>query len=230
MADTEYERYLRTDELLALQKPPEEMAHPDELQFQVVHQVSELWMKLIGHETGRALALMEADQPVAASYPLERANSVLGLLQQQLTLLRSMSPWDYHAIRATLGHGSGMDSPGYRQILGLAGRLGPVFEALLRRQGVELDAVFVEAGAHAALFRLAEGLITYDEGLQRFRYEHLRVTQRAIGLGVMGTGGMAVQELERGLARTFLPALWAVRDRLTARAVAEAEAGRPTSS
>ena len=36
--DSDYERYLRTDELLALQKPPEEQAHRDELLFQTVHQ------------------------------------------------------------------------------------------------------------------------------------------------------------------------------------------------
>ncbi len=34
---TDYERYLRTDELLALQKSPEQRSHPDELMFQVVH-------------------------------------------------------------------------------------------------------------------------------------------------------------------------------------------------
>jgi tryptophan 2,3-dioxygenase len=39
---SDYERYLRTDELLALQKTPAEQAHRDELLFQTVHQSSEL--------------------------------------------------------------------------------------------------------------------------------------------------------------------------------------------
>src|SRR5207302_4651108 len=43
---SDYERYLRTDELLALQKTPAESAHRDELLFQVVHQSSELWLRL----------------------------------------------------------------------------------------------------------------------------------------------------------------------------------------
>ena len=43
---SDYERYLRTDELLALQKGPGEWAHRDELLFQTVHQSSELWLKL----------------------------------------------------------------------------------------------------------------------------------------------------------------------------------------
>ena len=45
-ARRDYERYLRTDELLALQKPEDERAHHDELLFQTVHQSSELWLKL----------------------------------------------------------------------------------------------------------------------------------------------------------------------------------------
>ena len=49
---SDYERYLRTDELLSLQKPPEERVHHDELLFQTVHQSSELWLKL-GHDRGR---------------------------------------------------------------------------------------------------------------------------------------------------------------------------------
>jgi tryptophan 2,3-dioxygenase len=39
------ERYLRTDELLALRKTPDEQVHRDELLFQTVHQASELWLQ-----------------------------------------------------------------------------------------------------------------------------------------------------------------------------------------
>ena len=58
MALTDYEKYIRTDELLALQKTPAELSCHDELQFQVVHQVAELWMKLVGHEIGRVCHLI----------------------------------------------------------------------------------------------------------------------------------------------------------------------------
>ncbi len=44
-AASDYERYLRTDELLALQKTPADWAHRDELLFTAVHQTSELWLK-----------------------------------------------------------------------------------------------------------------------------------------------------------------------------------------
>jgi len=53
---SDYERYLRTDELLALQKSPDERTHPDELLFQTVHKSSELWLKLGTSEVARATA------------------------------------------------------------------------------------------------------------------------------------------------------------------------------
>jgi tryptophan 2,3-dioxygenase len=43
-APSDYERYLNTEELLSLQKGPDEWVHRDELLFQVVHQSSELWL------------------------------------------------------------------------------------------------------------------------------------------------------------------------------------------
>ena len=57
---SDYERYLRTDDLLALQKTPEERSHPDELLFQTVHQSSELWLKLGTSEVARATAHVRA--------------------------------------------------------------------------------------------------------------------------------------------------------------------------
>src|SRR5213592_4137084 len=64
---SDYERYLRTDELLALQKPPAEQVHRDELLFQTVHQTSELWLKLAGAEVEEATALIDADRLAAAT-------------------------------------------------------------------------------------------------------------------------------------------------------------------
>ena len=57
---SDYERYLRTDELLALQKTPEEMPHRDELLFQTVHQSSELWLKLACFEVETSTQLAPA--------------------------------------------------------------------------------------------------------------------------------------------------------------------------
>ena len=56
---SDYERYLRTDELLELQKTADERVHHDELLFQTVHQTSELWLKLAGTEVDEAAAAIE---------------------------------------------------------------------------------------------------------------------------------------------------------------------------
>src|SRR4029077_2856817 len=56
---SDYERYLRTDELLALQKTSGEWVHRDELLFQTVHQSSELWLKLAVTEVAEATRLID---------------------------------------------------------------------------------------------------------------------------------------------------------------------------
>src|SRR5438105_13175988 len=76
-AASDYERYLRTDELLALQKPAGEMSHPDELTFQVVHQSSELLLKAAAWEMARARDLIEAGDFDNAARLLRRANRML---------------------------------------------------------------------------------------------------------------------------------------------------------
>src|ERR1700682_4171032 len=54
--DTDYERYVRVPELLELQKPVDELSHPEERLFQVTHQAAELWLHHIDHEIGRVAA------------------------------------------------------------------------------------------------------------------------------------------------------------------------------
>ena len=63
---SDYERYLRTDELLSLQRAPEEQVHRDELLFQTVHQSSELWLKLACFEVEAATAHLRAHEPAPA--------------------------------------------------------------------------------------------------------------------------------------------------------------------
>ena len=41
---TDYEKYIRTEELLALQKAPDALSCHDEMQFQIVHQAHELYI------------------------------------------------------------------------------------------------------------------------------------------------------------------------------------------
>src|SRR4029078_4664498 len=74
---SDYERYLRTDELLALQKAPDEWVHRDELLFQTVHQSSELWLKHAWMEVEEATRLIEARATAAAPRVLVRANHAI---------------------------------------------------------------------------------------------------------------------------------------------------------
>src|SRR2546427_13208236 len=72
---SDYERYLRTDDLLALQKTPEEMVHRDELLFQTVHQSSELWLKLACYEGEAATRDLREPGLPAALRLLRRATA-----------------------------------------------------------------------------------------------------------------------------------------------------------
>src|SRR5438477_426681 len=100
---SDYERYLRTDELLALQKPPDECVHRDELLFQTVHQASELWLKLAAAEVEEATELISADQFAGASRLVRRAVLGLQYVTHQLDMLDEMNPWEYQQIRVVLG-------------------------------------------------------------------------------------------------------------------------------
>ena len=136
---SDYERYLRTDELLSLQKQPEEQVHRDELLFQTVHQSSELWLKFATREVEQAAALIDRDELGAASRLLRRAVLCLQYVTANLDMLDQLDPWDYHHIRVALGHGSGFDSPGFRQVARVTPQIGGAFDRALERSGVTLD-------------------------------------------------------------------------------------------
>jgi tryptophan 2,3-dioxygenase len=216
-APTDYERYLRTDELLALQKRDAEVVHRDEHLFQAVHQTSELWLKFACGELDAATALVEAGHAAAAVRLLRRANAVMPLLLAELRLLEHMSPVDYAVVRTALGHGAGFDSPGFRRVHQASPLAGEAFGALLSRRGVALIDVYLAGDAHDDLYQLAEQLITWDEHHVMWRVQHLKTVERIIGGHVIGTQGTPVEVLGRRLDVRFFPELWAVRDELTRR-------------
>ena len=215
---TDYERYLRTDELLALQKRPETMAHRDELLFQTVHQASELWLKLACFEAETAISAMGAGDAWVAVRLLRRATGALDLVHGNTRMLEHITPWDYHGVRTQLGHGSGFDSPGFRGTHDVSPRLGASFTRLIGRRGVDLRALYRDSHAHEDLFQLAERLLDWDEKLMLWRVIHLRVVERIIGGQVIGTQGTPVEVLGRRLDVRYFDELWDVRNALTAEA------------
>ena len=218
---SDYERYLRTDELLSLQKTPEEQAHRDELLFQTVHQSSELWLKLASNETAEAAALVEREEIAGALRLLRRAGLALQLITGQLDMLEQMSPWEYQEVRAVLGHGSGFDSPGFRALRGVVPTLGQAFSAQVRKAGLTLEELYVQGREHEELYQLAEALTELDERLMLWRVRHYKVVARIIGDEVVGTQGTPVELLGGLIKQTFFPELWAIRNRLTSRAIEE---------
>jgi tryptophan 2,3-dioxygenase len=218
---SDYERYLRTDDLLSLQKTPEEQAHRDELLFQTVHQSSELWLKLASNETAEAAALVEREEIAGALRLLRRASLALQLITGQLDMLEQMSPWEYQEVRAVLGHGSGFDSPGFRALRGVVPTLGQAFSAQVRGAGLTLEQLYVHGREHEQLYQLAEALTELDERLMLWRVRHYKVVARIIGDEVVGTQGTPVELLGGLIKQTFFPELWAVRNRLTSRAIEE---------
>ena len=212
--ETEYEQYLKTAELLGLQKPPERRTHPQELFFQIVHQVEELWMKLAIHELGNFVVNMKAANYGKAGNCANQAIKVLGLCENQLRLFSHMQPSSYLAIRAGLGQGSGMDSPGFKRINEIAAEIWSSFEEALSREDVELLTMYQNPELHPALMTAAESLVCFDSQMQRFKQEHLMVVKRITGMGTASLRGNPVEMLERGAKVTFFPMLWAVRDRL----------------
>jgi tryptophan 2,3-dioxygenase len=212
---SDYERYLRTDELLALQPDPATAAHRDELLFTTVHQSSELWLKLAWNEVEEAARLVPTADVPAALRLLRRASLALQYVTAQLDMLEQMSPWEYQVVRSQLGHGSGFDSPGFREIRRVTPLLGQAFSQAVRDRGLTLVDLYVRGREHEDLYQLAEALVDWDERLILWRVRHYKVVGRIIGDEVVGTQGTPVELLGGLIKQKFFPELWDVRNRLT---------------
>jgi tryptophan 2,3-dioxygenase len=212
---SDYERYLRTDDLLALQKGADEWVHRDELLFQTVHQSSELWLKLAWNEVEEAGARTKTGDIAAANRLLRRAVACLKTVTEALDMLEHMSPWEYTEVRKVLGHGSGFDSPGFRELRRVAKPLGDAFHAARERAGLSLIEVYTRGREFDELYNLAELLIELDERVTVWRVRHFKVVQRTIGADVVGTQGTPVEVMGRLIHHSFFPELWDVRNDLT---------------
>jgi tryptophan 2,3-dioxygenase len=218
---SDYERYLRTDELLALQKTAEERTHPDELLFQTVHQSSELWLKLATSEVERATAHVRDGDVSAALRLLRRGSLCLQFITRQLDMLEQMSPWEYQSVRKVLGHGSGFDSPGFREVRRVTPPLGEAFEHVVRDAGLDVVELYVRGREHEELYQLAEALVEWDERITMWRIRHYKGVARIIGDQVVGTQGTPVEVLGKMIHHNFFPALWRARNQLTTRSSQE---------
>ncbi len=120
-----YGDYLHLDDLLAAQEP--RSGKHDEMLFIIIHQSSELWMKLILHELGAASAEIGADHLRPAFKMLARVSGIQNQLIQSWDVLSTMTPADYLTFRDDLGQSSGFQSHQYRAIEFMLGNKNPDF-------------------------------------------------------------------------------------------------------
>ncbi|HEX8618210.1 MAG TPA: tryptophan 2,3-dioxygenase family protein [Thermoanaerobaculia bacterium] len=214
---SDYERYVRVPELLELQKPIDRLSNPEERLFQVTHQTAELWLHHVDYEVDRLIVHLEKDEVLLAADLLHRSRLILDLLREQIVLLETMAPVDYHAFRVvSLGRGSGQESPGFHRLLEVGKKIWPRFEQLLARRGVTVLDVERAPREHDDLFRVVQAMLDYDEAFLKWRFTHMRLAFRVIGDRVMSLKGVPAAQLEAGTREPLFPELWAAISALTA--------------
>jgi tryptophan 2,3-dioxygenase len=117
-----YASYLKIDDLLDCQQM-QSGAH-DELLFIVIHQVNELWFKLILHEMHGAMAALDRDDHALSAYKmLDRVAKIEATMVSTWDVLQTLTPDKYHDFRAIVGRegGSGFQSLQYRALEFLLG-------------------------------------------------------------------------------------------------------------
>ena len=118
-----YGDYLGLERLLACQEPRSE--RHDEMLFIVIHQATELWMKLVLHELTAAIAHIRADDLPPAFKMLARVSRIQAQLIQSWDVLSTLTPADYMTFRNVLGNASGFQSHQYRLIEFTLGNKNP---------------------------------------------------------------------------------------------------------
>jgi tryptophan 2,3-dioxygenase len=261
MKPVTYSSYLRLEELLSLQHPRSEPAEHDEMLFIVIHQVYELWFKLLLHELDRCKAELSGNDLFGAIARFKRLRTVLKTLVGQLDILETMTPTSFLAFRDRLDTASGFQSAQFRAMEFLLGHKRPAlldhysdeadFRAGLERRlaerslidhfydflvgrGVAVPPALLSRDVSRSneaspeltrelvrLFKsepevaiLLELMTDFDEGIQEWRYRHVKMVERTIG-NKSGTGGSTGAEYLRStLFHPIFPDLWAMRQLL----------------
>jgi tryptophan 2,3-dioxygenase len=152
-ASMSYGDYLRLDQLLAQQVRISD-AH-DEMLFIIIHQASELWMKLVIHELQAACAAIRRDELGQAFKMSARVSRIQNQMIQSWDVLSTMTPAEYLSFRHKLGHASGFQSYQYRTIEFLLGA----------KDAATLEPHRHRPDIHAALERALTSPSLYDEAV-----------------------------------------------------------------
>jgi tryptophan 2,3-dioxygenase len=147
----EYADYLRLDLILNAQEPLSD--HHDETLFIVIHQATELWLKLVIHELDFAKRSIAGDDLGPAFKALARVARIQHVLIESWQVLSTMTPADYLVFRHLFGKASGFQSFQYRAMEFLLGR----------RDARHLDAY--DPGSRAYLNRILHQPSLYDDAV-----------------------------------------------------------------
>lgn len=256
-----YWNYLKLDELLDLQEVKSDPPEHDEMLFIVIHQVYELWFKLLLHELEKIKGDFSGNDLFGAIHTLKRARTVMKTLVGQLDILETMTPMSFASFRDRLDAASGFQSAQFRELEFVLGYKRPEmlkhqaedapnydqlvcrlqerslvdhFDDFLAHRGVIIpdevqsrdvtaptepneaiqDGLLELYKKHPNLAILFELMTDFDEGLQEWRYRHIKLVERTIGRK-LGTGGsLGVEFLKQSLFKPVFPDLWAIRHRL----------------
>jgi tryptophan 2,3-dioxygenase len=149
-----YSQYLQLDKVLDAQKPLS--GQHDEMLFIVIHQASELWIKLCLHELSATRAQIRGDDLEPAFKMLSRVARIQTQLIQSWDVLSTMTPSDYTKFRDSLGQSSGFQSWQYR-----------LLEFMLGNKDSRLIEVHArDRQAHALLKRELTSASLYDESIR----------------------------------------------------------------
>ena len=163
-----YSQYLNLDKLLDAQHPLS--YQHDEMLFIIIHQVSELWMKLCLHELGATVDCVRRDDLGPTFKMLSRVSTIQQQLLQSWDVLATITPHDYSAFRNTLGKSSGFQSPQYRML-----------EFLIGNKNADTIKVFRnDPPAFEMLERALRAPSLYDEVLRLLSRRGLDVPPEAI--------------------------------------------------
>jgi tryptophan 2,3-dioxygenase len=149
-----YGQYLQLDKILSAQQPIS--YEHDEMLFIIIHQASELWMKLCLHELTGALDHIRRDDLGPSFKMLSRVSRIQAQLTQSWDVLATMTPAEYSAFRNQLGRASGFQSYQYRMLEFVIGNKNAEMIEVYRRDPTQYD----------VLSRALRNPSIYDESLR----------------------------------------------------------------
>jgi tryptophan 2,3-dioxygenase len=132
-----YGEYLDLDRILSAQHPVS--CQHDEMLFIIIHQTSELWMKLCLHELTAAVEHIRRDDLGPTFKMFSRVSRIQAQLVQSWDVLATLTPAEYSAFRNALGRASGFQSYQYRALEFILGNKNAEAIEVHRRDSAAYD-------------------------------------------------------------------------------------------